>query len=93
MLVCVMFVSSRSGIVFNPSTGAIIDHSQPFKDIDPYFKSKLYVEDPSHQNPVPILPNGRSKPGERVRVTQNFISAIGLIPTYILLIDSRACSH
>ena len=93
MLVCVLFVSSRSGIVFNPSTGAIIDHSQSAKDIDPYFKSKLYAENHSHRKPVPILPNGRSKPGERAHVTHNFISAIGLIRTHNLLIDSSACYH
>ena len=59
------FVSSRSGIVFKPSAGAITDHSQSAKDIDPYFKSQLYVEDPGHRMPVLILPNGLSKPGER----------------------------
>ena len=59
------FVSSRSGIVFNPSACAITDHSQSAKDIDPYFKSQLYVEDPSHPKPVLILPNRLSKPGER----------------------------
>ena len=37
----VLLVSSRSGIVFNPSAGAITDHSQSAKDIDPYFKSQL----------------------------------------------------
>ena len=46
MSVCVLFVSSRSGTVFNPNAGAITDHSQSAKDIDPYFKSQLYVEDP-----------------------------------------------
>ena len=46
MPVCVPFVSSRSGIVFNPSAGAITDHSQLTKDTDPYFKNQLYVEDP-----------------------------------------------
>ena len=39
--VCALFVSSRSGIVFNPSAGAITDHSQSAKDIDSYFKSQL----------------------------------------------------
>ena len=39
--VCVLFVSSRSGIVFNTSAGAITDHSQSAKDTDPYFKSQL----------------------------------------------------
>ena len=46
MPVCVLFVSSRSGILFNPSAGVITDRSQSAKDIDPYFKSQLYVEDP-----------------------------------------------
>ena len=63
MPVCVLFVSSRSSIVFNPS--AITDDSQSAKDIDPYFKSQLYVEDPGHRKPVLILPNGLSKPVER----------------------------
>ena len=62
---CVVFVSSRSGIVFNPSAGAITEHSKSAKDIDTYFKFELYVEDPGHRNPVLILPNGLSKPGER----------------------------
>ena len=65
MSVCVLFVSSRSDIVFNPSAGAITDHSQSANDIDPYFKSQLYVEDPGHRKPVLILPNVLSKPGER----------------------------
>ena len=65
MLVCVPFVSSRSSIVFNPSAGAIPDDSQSAKDIDPYFKSQLYVEDPGHRKPVLILPNGSSEPRER----------------------------
>ena len=59
------FVSSRSGIVFNPSAGAITHHSQSAKDIDLYFKFQLNVEDPGHRKPVLILPNGLSKPGER----------------------------
>ena len=44
MPVCVLFVSSRSNITFNPSAGAITDHSQSAKDIDSYFKSQLHVE-------------------------------------------------
>ena len=50
MPVCALFVSSRSGIVFSPSAGAITDHSQSAKDIDPYFKSQLYVEDPATES-------------------------------------------
>ena len=65
MPVCVLFVSSRSGIVFNPSAGAITDRSQSAKDVDPYFKSQLYVEDPGHRQSVLILPNRLSKPGQR----------------------------
>ena len=93
MLVCVLFVSSRSGIVFNPSIGAVIDKGQSAKDIDPYLKSKLNVEDPGHRKPVTILPNFRNNPGERARVIQHFISDIGLIRTHNLLIDSPACYH
>ena len=74
MLMCVLFVFSRSGIVFNPSTGAITDHSQSAKDIYPYFKSQRYVEDPSHQEPALILSNGLSKPGERVTTEILFLS-------------------
>ena len=39
--VCVLFVSSSSGIVFNPSAGSVTDHSQLAKDIDLYFKSQV----------------------------------------------------
>ena len=55
---CVLFVSSRSSIVFNPSAGAITDHSQSAKDIDSYIKSQLYVEDPGHRKPVLIYQMG-----------------------------------
>ena len=51
---CVLFVSSRSGIVFNPSAIAITDHSQSAKDIDPYFKFQLYAEDPGRRKPVRV---------------------------------------
>ena len=42
-----MFVSNTPGIVFKPSVVAIADHSQSVKDIDPYFRSQLYAEDPA----------------------------------------------
>ena len=42
-------------ILFVSSSGAIIDHSQSTKDIDPYFKSKLYVEDPEHRKLILIF--------------------------------------
>ena len=65
MPVCVLFVSSRLGIVFNPRAGAITDYRQSAKDIDPYSKFQFYVEEPGHQKPVLILLNGLSKPEER----------------------------
>ena len=92
MPVCVLFVSSRSGIVFNSNAGAITNNSQSAKDIDPYFKSQVYLENPGHRKPVLILPNGLSKPGERAP-DRNLISAVGRIRTDNLLIDSPACYH
>ena len=82
MPVCVLFVSSRSDIVFNQSADAITEHSQTAKDIDPYFKSLLYAEDPGHLKPV--LP-------ESERTREIFISASGGIRTHNLLINSPAC--
>ena len=63
MFVCVRFVSSRLGIVLNPSARAITEHRISAKDIVPYFKSKLYAEDPARRKPVRILLN--NKHGER----------------------------
>ena len=54
--------SSRSDIVFNRSACAITDHSQSVKDIDPYFKSQLNVENDCHQKLMLNLPNWLSKP-------------------------------
>ena len=71
---CVLFVTSRSGIVFNPGASVIADHSQSAKNIDPYFNSQLYVEDPPAEKTVRSLPNG--KPGERMH-DRNYISARG----------------
>ena len=71
--VCVLFVSSTSGIVFNRSAGTIADRSQSAKDIDPYFKSRLCVEDTGHRKPVLILPNGPSKPEERANDRSKFL--------------------
>ena len=87
---CVQFVSSTSGIVFNPSAGAITDHSQSAKDIDPYFKSQLYLADPGHRKPVLILQNGLNKQ-ESGRTIKILISDLGGIRTRNLLIDSPAC--
>ena len=85
-------MSSRSGIALNPSTDTTTDYIQSKKNIDPYFKTQLYVEDPGHRTPGLILPNGLSKPGERAH-DRNLISAANGIRTDILLIDSTACYH
>ena len=87
MPMCMLFVSSSNDtrIVFNPSAGAITDHSQSAKDIDPYSKSLLYVEDRGHRKPVLILSNGLSKPGERAH-DRNLISAVCGIRTHNLLV-------
>ena len=79
-----LFVSSSSGIVFNPSAGAITDHNQSAKNKDPHFKSQLYVKDPGHRKLALILPNALSKPGERSH-DRNFISSVGGIRTHNLL--------
>ena len=50
MPMCVVFVSSTFGIVFNPC----IDR-QSAKDIGPYFKFQLHVEDPGHRKPALIF--------------------------------------
>ena len=90
--VCVLFVSSRSGIVFNPNTGSITDNSQSAKDIDLYFKFQLYIENPGHRKPVLILPNWLSKSGEQAH-DRNLISAVSGIRTHNSLIDSPSCYH
>ena len=61
--VCGLYLAGRV-LFFNTSADAITDHSQSAKAIDLYFKSQLYLVDPGHRKPVPILPNGLSKPGE-----------------------------
>ena len=81
MPVCILFVSSMSGIIFNSSAGANTDHCQSAKNIDLYFKFQLYVEDPGHQKPVVlILPNGLSKPRERANEIK-FPPWVGFEPT------------
>ena len=68
--VCVLFVSSTSGIVFSQSDGAITDDSQSAKNIEPYFKSKRYIEYHGHRKPVLILPNTLSKRTESERARE-----------------------
>ena len=73
---CVYYLFRRSCVIFNPSAAAFTDHSQSAKDMDPHFKSHLYVKVPGHRKPVLILPNGLSKPEERAHV-RNLISVVG----------------
>ena len=75
MPVCVLFVSSKSGIVFNQIAGAITDHNQSAKNIDPYFKSQLSAEDPGHRKTVLILS------GEREHDRILFLPCVGFAPT------------
>ena len=78
---CVMLLSSRLDIVFNLSAGAITDRRQPAKDVDPHFKSQLYVEHPGHRQSMFILPNGPSKPRKQAH-DRHLISAVeGFEPT------------
>ena len=85
MPVCVLFVSNRPAIVFNPSAGAITDHSQSAKIIDPYFKSKLCE---GRRPPTA----GTHFTGERAH-DRNLISVVSGIRTRNVLIDSPACYH
>ena len=47
MRVCVLFVSSISGIVLNPSASAITDHSQSAKNMNLYFESSSMWKTPA----------------------------------------------
>ena len=51
------------------------------KNIDPYFKSQLYVEDPGHQKPILISSNGLSKSRERVQDRPKFLPWVEFEPT------------
>ena len=92
MPVCVLFVPSRLGIVFNPGAGAITDDSQSAKEIDPYFRSKR-CDGPCYCKPDFILWNGWVKPESVVAYDRNLISAVGGIWPYNHLIDSPARYH
>ena len=76
MLVCVLFVSSTSNIVSNPSASAITLNNQLAKDIDQYFKTELHMDDSLPSKSVLILLNGLSKLGERAH-GRNLISTVG----------------
>ena len=86
----VLFVSSTSYIVFNPSAGAITDYSQSAKNIDSHFNSQIYVVDPSHGNPVLILLHCLSKAGERAYVRNKILLLVGFEPTRPQLLDRQA---
>ena len=60
------------------------------KDIDPYFKSQLYVEDPTSRKDGTHFPY--SKPEERVH-DRNYISEVRRIRTHNLFIVSPAYYH
>ena len=68
---CILFVSSTSGIVFNPRAGATItDDSQSVKDRNPY--SLALCGGPRTPKAGTHLPNGLSKPRELAHDEINF---------------------
>ena len=79
MPVCVLFESSTTGIIFNPSADAVSDYSQSAKNVDPYLSSSS-VEDPGHRKPVLISPDGLNKPGERAHDRNTFTLWVGFEP-------------
>ena len=88
--VCVLFVSSRSDIVFNPIVSVITDQSQSAKDIARILSpSSMWRTSPAEKM-VCILPY--SKPEERVH-DRYYISDVGRIRTHNLLIVSPAYYH
>ena len=72
MPVCVLLVSSTSGIIFNSRADVIINHSQSAKDIDPYMKYQLYMDDHIHRKLILVLRNFLSKFGEQAHAKINF---------------------
>ena len=90
--VCTVFVSSRSGIVFNQSADSITDHRQSGNDIDPYFKSQLYEKGSGTESRYSVYRMGWVNL-ESERTTEILHSAVGGIRTRKLLIDSPACYH
>ena len=79
MPLCLLFVSSTSHIVFNPSAGEITDLSQSAK-----IKSQL-CGGPGHPKPLLVLPNVLSKQGEQAHDRNKFV--VVWFKTCNLLID------
>lgn len=75
------FVSSTSGMVFNTSTGSVINDSQWAKDIDLNFKFQNYAAVPDHRKPVFILSNLPSELGERAHCRNKFFPWVGYVHT------------
>ena len=81
MSVCVYCLCQVGRVSFsNPSAGAITDHNQSAKYIDSYLDLGS-VEDTDHRNPVLILSNELSKPGEQAHDRNKFLPWIGFDPT------------
>ena len=57
--ICLLFVSSTSGIVFNPSAGAITADSQSSKDTDPYLSSSSTCRTPATESRYSFYRTGR----------------------------------
>ena len=71
---------------------SLATRNQSTKDIDPYFKSQLYVEDPGTECRYSVYRMGWVNP-ESARTTDIFISAVGGIRTHNLLVDSPTWYH
>ena len=69
MPVCVLFVSNRSGIVFNPRAGAITDDCQSAKDIDQYFSLSSMCRTPATESRYSLDRLGQVNP-ESERTTE-----------------------
>ena len=92
MPVCVLFIPSRSGIVFQPDRRCNHWPQSINEGHRPVFNALLYVKDSGHRKPVLILSNWLNKPGERAH-DRSLISAVSGIRTHNLLIDGTACCH
>ena len=78
--VCLLIVSSTSGIVFNQSAGALTDTAN-HRRTRTRILSPSSLEDPGHRKLVLILPNGMSKHGERAHDRNKFLLRVRFEPT------------
>ena len=73
--VCVYCLLLTNHVLFQPKH----DHYQTAKDIDPYFKSQLDVEDPGHRKPVLIFPEWAELPRSTCEAALECMDAYNVI--------------